>query len=680
MTSMDPSSRRSGWLLAAIVVASSLLQVSIPVGAGTPKNRGLGSIQPTQPKTALNASPSGINLFRAQELGRIIGANAPPVHLRWGSNTTTSHAGVSLRAVGLNFTSVNWRGHAPAELWIEGRVLVPENLTDPVPAVVAMHGLNGRLGGLEYQWAKEIASTGRVAFTYSHPGHGQSEGPHPCEDNFATGNFSGAEHFYLLVAASIRAVQVVRNLSFVDPGAVFLMGGSYGGLTTLVASSILYDQVRGGIAVVAVGDLPASFQAQGRVARWVFGAWEDITDTWANMSTLADPISYLRDPRAPPQLFLLGTNDDYFSLASARHTLAVMGERATVVFNPNGHHTFGLDPTGFPDTVHWPTTKAWLDEILAGGTNLGTIALETRPVSCWWGLSQEVEAHLAGVGAAGSIERVTLFFRRADLPGEPWRPVPMENVAGEATAPDPGNQTWRARLPATLASTKVECYVQAFCRAGPAAGDLARVSSSIAETRQVNYFTVGLVAVLLVLLALPVIYVTRKHYFPPVDLVALEGRGQGVPGCPVPNPERPGSVPVVAVVGLLAANGVLLASCWLNYVEFDGDVGWTAWFVFGHFFTVTGANLTIVFLALMYWLSLLPFSRPLLSGTVNVTLSAGIVALYLFFTRTRDFSQFGPITFGPGFWLFVVSAVLQLAVGIFLRITREGKSKPRVAA
>ena len=149
------------------------------------------------------------------------------------------------------------------------------------------------------------------------------------------------------------ALAHARSLAFVDGRHVGLMGGSHGGLTTLV--SLVAPQAEGGFAA-AVALYPA---CRGRLGEW------------NGVSGVYHPVA--------PLLILIGGLDDWTPAESCRQMVEVAraaGYPAAIKIYPGAHHSFdSANPVRYIGTRINPTAtggrgattggnaEAWADSI-----------------------------------------------------------------------------------------------------------------------------------------------------------------------------------------------------------------------------------------------------------------------------------------------------------------------------
>lgn len=646
---------------------------------------GLGRATGTapEPPTSLDllTGTGAVDAFRADQLPGIVGPAAPPLALRQGPPVNVTHEGAHLRQVPTNFSTVNWAGAEPGVFWIHGTLVYPENATGAlgrVPAVVVMHGLNNLMTADLIALARSFAARGFVALTYSQPGHGASEGARPTSANFGTAGWNRTEHFYLLVACALRAVTLLEALPEVDPTQILLTGSSYGGLTTMVVSAVYHDHVLGGIPVVATGAYKESLTAEGKLLSWIFGNWEgDLAPQWDVVGPRIDPLAYVTDARCPPLLFLLGTTDEFFSATSARLTLEGVGPRGAVLFNPNGHHGFGLDPAGFPTMIEWGTIDYWLAHVLNGSVAPPVITTDAAPAVRWRGVTVDVTATIAragGTSVAGDLPTVDLFYRLVDVPGEPWRPARMIPVASS------GNATWRAAVPScsTWYSSRVEYFVQvtwpgtrAATGTGTRAGTgVVRFSSNLVQdARVVGHLHVGLLVGLLVLLVIPVWLLFRRRWCQLDDYLRVEAPG-GHPTAWLANDNDAARALLLEEALVVLGETLVLVGFTRAYVQFGTGAGWTGTFLADDYLSLFGSNLGLVILGILYLAFLAALARPVFASGVNIAFPVFIVMLYLQFVPAFGPPGFAPVTLAAGFWLHLAGASLQFVAGRYRRHVR----------
>ncbi len=259
---------------------------------------------------------------------------------------------------------------------IEGRLYLPQDLTQPVPCVVMNNGFGGTMDMGVEPFALRYVEAGLAALTYDYRHFGASQG----------------EPRQLYVAAKqiddcMAAVEYARNRDEIDPGKIAIWGTSSGGGYGLVVAArdkkiaavcgqcpSLDGHADGQMALKReglwffLGFLPHASRDKGRSriglsshtipivgpvgSRALLnapGAFEGysslVTDSFKNevCARLAltndhslNPIDHAKDV-ACPVLLQPCKNDNIVALSAARKTAEVLGDKALLIEYPVGH-------------------------------------------------------------------------------------------------------------------------------------------------------------------------------------------------------------------------------------------------------------------------------------------------------------------------------------------------------
>jgi dienelactone hydrolase len=227
----------------------------------------------------------------------------------------------------------------------------------PFPALVCISGFGQPA---RREWAKHHALRGYVALVLDCLGNGP--GDTPMADSILAVNITNcfqkltegvrACSPYQSVAASVRAVSLLRSLPFVDPRRIGVTGLSWGGSLCCIVAG-LDDRVRCAIAVYGAGGL----SVDASVVYYLTQLPPATRDLWAENF---EPARYLPQARCP-MLFINGSNDSFFTMGSTRQSyLAVPGARSLCVRLEMSHGGVYLWPW-------WQDSEAFLDAWLLGG-------------------------------------------------------------------------------------------------------------------------------------------------------------------------------------------------------------------------------------------------------------------------------------------------------------------------
>jgi dienelactone hydrolase len=223
-----------------------------------------------------------------------------------------------------------------AELALPARLIKPDG-EGPFPAVVIMHdcsGLGPRSSGSPARWANELVPKGYVVLM---------------PDSFTRRGFpdgvclAGVQHreradYETRVADAYGALAALRDLPYVDPARIGVMGGSHGGATTLAAM----------VAPASADDAMATAKAHPFAAAIAlyprcdahYGTWSILRQGGYRGPMTAHFGTY--KPLAP-LLILSGALDDWTPAEACRQMVEVSraaGHPVEIVVYPNAHHAF----------------------------------------------------------------------------------------------------------------------------------------------------------------------------------------------------------------------------------------------------------------------------------------------------------------------------------------------------
>jgi dienelactone hydrolase len=287
-----------------------------------------------------------------------------------------------------------------------------------LPAVVLVHGGQGKAYP---EWALMWAARGYAALALDLRGNGPDGrrladgGPELDSQNLF---FVGTRQAwpYHGVAATVRAVSLLRSLPQVDGDRIGVTGISWGGVVTCLVAGI-DDRIRAAAPVYGCGFVYEDGAFIG--AFLTMDAWQRLA--WA---TTFDPSSYLGQARAP-MLFVTGTNDGAFALGTWQKSARLAP----------GHQLCAV-----PGLAHGqaagssvPTVGLFMDQHLKRG----------EPIPLFLGQGQTVHKGnvtvVAQFLAAAPVARAELYWTTTK---GPWM---NKKWAGQAARVGPG---WvRAELP-----------------------------------------------------------------------------------------------------------------------------------------------------------------------------------------------------------------------------------------
>ncbi len=237
-------------------------------------------------------------------------------------------------------------GYRTEEIWcangdhrIYGEAYVPQG-EGPFPLVIFSHELgNSHESGVRY--AERLAENGYAAYVFDFCG-----GSAPGTENQSDG--TNAEMSVLTEAADLEAVlDAAKGWDFADSGRIFLLGGSQGGLVTIVAGSRRQDEIAGMMLMY-----PAlSAKEDHGTARWADGA--DVPDDvplfggWMHVGS-----RYVTDLRdldfdamlagyAGKVLLLHGDSDSTVGISWSESAAGIIPDCEFHVISGGGHEFYG---------------------------------------------------------------------------------------------------------------------------------------------------------------------------------------------------------------------------------------------------------------------------------------------------------------------------------------------------
>ncbi len=235
------------------------------------------------------------------------------------SDTTVELFGRPVRQIELTYLSEIWRGE---EIRIAGHLAIPGNLKEgeKVPGIVWGHGHMGT-GSMELATGEALALNAAV-ISIDSPGQGGSTGPRDSAYhwlNVADDPRDG--YLYHYAVAAMRAITYLRTLPEVDGELIGIIGGSMGGIMTMLVNGV-DPRVKVAISLIACG------------------GWEDDmrdNNSWLNVLLLDplgigtddirfrrfidyfDPINYAADQKGR-LLIIVGAQDGFFPITGISKT------------------------------------------------------------------------------------------------------------------------------------------------------------------------------------------------------------------------------------------------------------------------------------------------------------------------------------------------------------------------
>lgn len=338
----------------------------------------------------------------------------------------------------IRFYSQTWKGE---EIRIHGYLYHPKGARG-LPAVLLAHGFGG--SGEDFRaYARDLAQGGYVALAYSAPGQGKSTGPRNNQSNFARVE-EGPMDAWLArnVFAARRALSVLEALPEADGDRLAILGGSQGGVTSLLVSA-LDPRIQASAPAVASGDWIAAIQSGGAANFIAPGRVNAYSPESVVLLSSYDVLGYAPLIRAPT-LLLIGTDDEFFPWPGAVRTFEALAGPKVLNMLPNAGHAGEED---------WNlSTYLFFEHHLKGGPPLPAVEARIEPLP------------LGGarvVATAPGAESVLVSWRD-HLPGSRWAVRDLTRT-GDATGsaaqplapPLRGGVTWEGEVPWGLTSQLV---------------------------------------------------------------------------------------------------------------------------------------------------------------------------------------------------------------------------------
>ncbi len=296
-------------------------------------------------------------------------------------------------AEGAGETAMDYRTE---EIWcqngtdsIYGIAYIPDT-NAKVPLVIFSHELgNNHESGIRY--AERLAQNGYAVYIFDFRG-----GSAPGTQNRSSG--TSHEMSVLTEASDLEAVlEAAKGWRFVDSGRIFLLGGSQGGLVTIIAGSRHQDEIAGMMlmypALSAKEDHSVNrYHSRDEVPEDVglFGGWMHvgrnyITDLW-DIDFNAMLASY-----SGKVLLLHGDRDGTVPLRWSEDTARIIPDCEFHVIGGGGHEFFGLP---FEEAIAY--ILSYLDSRIENQTKEAQTQMKMKigdtPVEVTWESNESVEA------------------------------------------------------------------------------------------------------------------------------------------------------------------------------------------------------------------------------------------------------------------------------------------------
>ncbi len=598
----------------------------------------------------LNISNSDFNVleFWNQEITRV---NNTDLNIEYGQNTTLEYiqplsGNTSFCEIKeIFFDSPNWVNASPSVLKLHGYLLFPEVVKSENPGCLCMHGL-GNQANKSFRLAFVYLEKGFIVLCHSHPGHGLSEGEKPSPGNFFyTGDFNQTSHNYLTIAGAIQGLRVLENRTDINNSQIMVTGTSYGGLNTMWLAGICGERISSVNPIIAVGDNRKLTQDPTKLLFWIWdiNPYNIPESFWTTQNLRIDPKYYLESDKMPKILFIIGTNDEFFSYKSIGPTfIAANTTEKYLQIHPNGHHV----------VFDYEESVSFFIESTLNGTQgfLNTTINEEIIEQGLIGSNLKINI---SISAKSTVKNVQLAYRYLNLLGTGWKTTDLTNTSSD---------TWIGNIPPSLFSSKVEYFIIVNIE-----GKNIWFTSNIFEGGTLkNNFSIFLFILFISLAIIPIIIIIWRRYnknFKNLEKIAKK------------NAKKYLSVELL----LIAALDILFyVSLLLPFANFGNNgVSWSTIHLFNHLFTwnqIFGQLtlfITPIFFLLYILNSYLCYVKPIIAGFCKLFYFIFMLLVYIIFYNliagSSELSAFGAITLGIGFDLILLNSIGLIILGIFKR-------------
>ncbi|MEM2849077.1 MAG: alpha/beta fold hydrolase [Candidatus Bathyarchaeia archaeon] len=296
---------------------------------------------------------------------------------------------------------------------INGFIARPVNQTEPLPAIVILHGTNGSSRDF-LSIAVYIASKGYIVMGIDAPGCGESSREPACKASNIVNVSGGPEGAYYYHAAwsAIRAITLLTSMEDVDRERIAVAGASMGGVETYIVA-VVDPRVKAAIPIVASGNYRDLIMS-GSLANYMVPKTFDVKSELADSMIKYFDVYFYASKIDEPILVLASTNDEFFTLHSINDTFTAIPYRGKVMnLAPNWTHS-----KAYPG---WTATAIlWLNGVFKNGPGISSPKVDYR-VKLW---TVEVESEpVEGYGLS--------IVWRSSIPGSLWIRKPMKFVNGK---------------------------------------------------------------------------------------------------------------------------------------------------------------------------------------------------------------------------------------------------------
>lgn len=566
-----------------------------------------------------------------------------PINLTFfGEREKIIYDGKYFGAQDISFDSPNWVDAKPAKFKLNGTILYPRNVSGSlgkVPAVLDMHGLNGRRS-MELEFAMEFVALGSVALIYDHPGHGDSEGPAATTTNFNfQKDFERSSHQYLTICGAIQAIRVLESLPEVDATNIISTGHSYGALNTMYISSIYSSHIKAAFPVIAVGGWEEIVAEDAFYSVMGVNKANMNPTFWTNQALRIDPKYYIKAPNLPPTLFRVGTSDDFFTYPCINITFnSLVSDDKWYQVHPNGHHALFNDKE---------TANYFFNYTILGGPDPPEISyLAPEKTSSLLGDSFKAKFT---VNSEYEIKKVELSYRYYNILGDPWRSTEIFETSD-------GSGTWEGVINPGMLSSEVEYLLIVHLNTTGSVWFTSQIYSAGIIANNLAFLTIiGIIAIV----AIPSFLIVRRRYRKNVKEVEEQY-------------QKDAKKYLMIEIGLIGITEVLIyISLFLPWVIFlDGVVIWNHAYIFNNLMTWTDLfgvlSFYLPFAILIYWLiaAWISLFKPMIGGWLSTWYPFAAVGVVILITGGGIGSG---VMLGIGMLLPWIAGLSQIPIGIWKR-------------
>lgn len=244
--------------------------------------------------------------------------------------------------------SIDWNSHSfsyttqelPAEIdeqVIYGQIYIPDEVSEPMPAVIFSHGYGGTHStGASY--AQVLAQKGFVVYCYDFRGgsnNSQSEG-------------SPLEMSVFTEKSDLEAVlSMIQSLDYVNSELIFLMGTSQGGMVSAMTGAAHPDEIQGMMLLYPAFCIPDIVRSRYQNIEDIpeslsFFSWLTVGKNYAadvlNYDVYADVAAYNKNI-----LILHGDQDEIVDLSYSQRAVEEFPAAELKIIEGAGHDFGGSD-------------------------------------------------------------------------------------------------------------------------------------------------------------------------------------------------------------------------------------------------------------------------------------------------------------------------------------------------